>query len=300
VAAVLVAAPSQDGGAQSEDAAAAEDVGGEGGAATPPNAKKTVPAATEPEGKDEVNALASNGLTGVQAVVRIASIVNQCSAIVFTKLAPTRALGFDSTEIMLYRQYGEEIVRGVLYDLWQYIVTRQKLKTKYYKGHKLPSCHPTNDVLSTDFVIYLGTVDLERLGFPANRMLYSILHGHFHRNSYSYETEPRILLLSACRDRSELIHDFENMLDQQRLTYAHKESRKVEESKKGASQEHKQEEPQENNGNKEPFIKGMLVKLDKLEERCAAHEAEKIGIQDEIKSLRESLESVIPGLTRLQ
>jgi len=242
VTAVLGAASPQDGGAQNEDAAGAEDVDGEGDAVISPNPKKAVPVEIEPEEKEVVNALASNGLAGVEAVVRIARIVNRCSAIVYSNFGP---VGVDSATIMLYQQYGEDIIRGALYDLWQYIVTRQKLTPMYYSAR-----HPTNNVLTTDFVIPLGLLGLERLGFPTNRMMYSIFPGRFHWNSPYKERVLTILLLHACRERSGLIRDF--------------------------------------------------VKLDKLEERCAALEVEKAVIQDEIKSLRESLKSVIPGWTRLR
>lgn len=253
-------------------------------AAAFPATKKAVRKSVESDEEENKYSLASAGFPGIEAVVKIAKVVNRCAALVGARLAPGPSIGFDEADITLYQQYAEEIIRGVLYDLWHLLVTRQKLTLRYYKGHQLPARHHTNNVLTADVVIYLTTLDLERVGFPAHNLVQATLPSLNYRVLSSYDTEPRLLLLSACRERADLIRDVEMMLEQQRLAYSDGGNSKAVEPK--------DEEDMSDIGEKDDTIKALHERLDRLAEKYAVHDTEAAAMKKELAALRETLKKI--------
>jgi hypothetical protein len=267
---------------QEEDDDATQDDGTT--SATGAGAKKKL---AEESQEIKLTPLSVLGLQAVTEIRKLALVVNKIASRLYSRLAPRLDLGFDEMDIITFSEFGEEIICGVLYDLWLCCVSQKKLEAKYYKGVILPAVHKTNRALNADVVIYLSSLQLDRFGYP--RDLTRVLPASYHLGLNTAELEARNVLLTACRERSEFVRDVEMYLQQQRLEWEREDAFKKEVEAAAKSVEDPMSEV--GGSNEEVSVK-LHRDVEKLEQRFDQNLEEQKAIRAELEQLKKRLEKL--------
>jgi hypothetical protein len=228
------------------------------------------------------------GLEAVAAIRSNALVVNDVASRMYDRLAPRIDLGFEEADIILFSEFGDEILRDLLYDLWLARVSKEKLVAKYYKGTALPAVHKTNRALNTDVVNFLDRYHLEQYGYARN--LRKVIPGTYYAGAGYWEREARNVILTACRERGDLVRDFEMHLQQQRLAWEREDAfRKEAEAAKDGRRKEEDVLMAGTAQGKETAVKRLRQRLKELEERFDKSQAEQIAIRSELSDVKEML-----------
>ncbi|KAA8915069.1 hypothetical protein FN846DRAFT_901639 [Sphaerosporella brunnea] len=110
--------------------------------------------------------LRTGGLDVVNAVLKNAKVVNTTTEYIISVSNVQVDLGWSKKSVQAFQTYGEEVIRGTLYDLWLEIALGRKLKQRFFNGQKRSPAHPHNQAITADFCARMTVADLTHFGFP--------------------------------------------------------------------------------------------------------------------------------------